>query len=1179
MAPANLPNYSGFAADIEVTDDWLLAKIADKPLAITDLVKNDNYVMTTKNSATPIMTSADGTLWTTNGFYVPFDTAIEDIPYVKTKLISNALSFNAVTHGTQKYVAAGDNIITTSDLSVWSETYTFGTSVGEFFDVQYVQTSFFTGYVAVGQKDGIKFIVYSTDGSSWAEVENSSYNYGVATETQQDAPLHGIGYDNNSIVVVGELGVIYRATSITNWTFVQAVTDDMNAVLFADNIFVAVGDNGSIYKSTNGTAWTQIAAPTTDHLNAVNYLVERAEWTIVGDNNTVLQTQDIDTVIVDWDTTQIFSTPNPAYTVQGDPFQAGYGPEELVPGVVTDQLTMVVKTRAGTNWPATEYAHVGYDVVSLELEADESNVYSFENAVQIPAQISVFLLANGLSTSLYVGDDYTIDWINKTVTLNTNITAPNMLRVDVYEVGNGDQLVKSNTDNDPVVTNEATGLDEIYLSCDYSGQRITGGGIVQPYTDPIDDLAVETSSETDTVTVGDITNFIVNGQIFFQGDVFGGVTENTPYYVKSINTVRSEITISDTLVDGIAGDVVDLDDATGSMTVVIQTGPGEFYTEPAVYLNGTRLVSGRTNTTIQTKSSNNAIVTYNTVGLIVGQRIVFGNNMIGGLTPHQTYYINAILSATEFTVSETVGGPTVTLSSAVGSNIFVTEDFAAAVAENGINAKIIFSASIDQTVDYLAYSFLTETEPAQYGYTLPQTEVIQGSGISVYNLSNYIGETNAENAIVEVDGLRIMPDQYTISPAFDNITFDTLAPTSSQTIAVTTFNDTQRQYLNTQSIVASMSQQVTPIIYVNNVITATHKTVTIETGVAHNLTTNDVVRIDGVLGSYQLNNQLFRINVISATQFDIYEYIPDFDYNESAPITTVNSYTQGGFVWISNSYAIVSDWEQYNIDRLWVTVNGQRVASSSLRINADNELSILAPINANDEVIITSMMPSATPDEMVYINVVDSEGNGTVYRANGNTRTWLTSSVGQYDTTIEVADLDKITNRNEQTNTAPAAVLGYHVIALNATKNDIVDITIYNNNSSRFIEPDYIQLEVTGTGPYVKITEGSWIEAGDSLTIVTLEGKIIYINGEYMRIESVDTDTKICDVARGVNGSPILTYIPKYSEVYSLLEDNMMNQINYHDTWNKIPGLYNVTKGDPLQIAESSGADFLRLDV
>ena len=94
---------------------------------------------------------------------------------------------------------------------------------------------------------------------------------------------------------------------------------------------------------------------------------------------------------------------------------SGYGPEEMVPGIVTDQLTMIVNTRAGTNWPATEYAHVGYEVVSVELDVDVANEYSFNNIVQTPAYINVFKLTDGLSITLYETIDYTVDWINKVV--------------------------------------------------------------------------------------------------------------------------------------------------------------------------------------------------------------------------------------------------------------------------------------------------------------------------------------------------------------------------------------------------------------------------------------------------------------------------------------------------------------------------------------------------------------------------------------------------------------------------------------------------------------------------------------------------------------------------------------------------------------------------------------------
>jgi len=46
-----------------------------------------------------------------------------------------------------------------------------------------------------------------------------------------------------------------------------------------------------------------------------------------------------------------------------------------------------------------------------------------------------------------------------------------------------------------------------------------------------------------------------------------------------------------------------------------------------------------------------------------------------------------------------------------------------------------------------------------------------------------------------------------------------------------------------------------------------------------------------------------------------------------------------------------------------------------------------------------------------------------------------------------------------------------------------------------------------------------------------------------------------------------------------LLEYNKMTETNYNSVWNPIPGIYNETQGDPLQIADTAGARFLKVDV
>jgi hypothetical protein len=116
-------------------------------------------------------------------------------------------------------------------------------------------------------------------------------------------------------------------------------------------------------------------------------------------------------------------------------------------------------------------------------------------------------------------------------------------------------------------------------------------------------------------------------------------------------------------------------------------------------------------------------------------------------------------------------------------------------------------------------------------------------------------------------------------------------------------------------------------------------------------------------------------------------------------------------------------------------------------------------------------------------------------------------------------------------------------------------------------------------GAFVSIQMGIWINVGDVLTITSLEGKLLFVNGEYMQILNVDETLNTINVQRGALGSIINSDIPIYTTVYGLLEANKMTQSNYISVWNPIPGIYNETQGDPLQIADTAGADFLKVDV
>mgnify|MGYP007043751560 FL=1 len=904
----------------------------------------------------------------------------------------------------------------------------------------------------------------------------------------------------------------------------------------------------------------------------------------------------------------------------------------MVPGVVSDNLTMIVTTRPGTNWTVATYQHVGYNVVATTITpiTNDQLIFSFDNLVLIPAQVSVFQIdgTTGLATRLYDSDSFTIDWLIKTITLVSELPVGDTLMIEVYEVGNGDQLEKSNSQTDPIRINDVTGFNEIYLNCNYSTTRTSGSGVIIPNTSPINVIATETDSTENSILCDDVRYFTVNEQIIFYGDVFGNIVTDTHYYVKTVSNVTNKITISETNPGGVAGPTFELTSDTGSMDIIIETGSGSPWTDPIVYHNGTKLILGHTNRVTQTSSATNSITCNTTSGMEVGESIVFSDTMFGEvISPQTVYYIESIVDANEFTISETQGGSVLVLTDEVGGAIGITNDYAFGIASNGISATIIFAAQYDDTEDYLTYTVFGETFPDQYGYTIPELQLIEGDGtVGPFTLTNYVGDDNPLNAVVEIDGVRILDTEYTIDDVTNTLTFTTLTPSSSETIAVTSYNLTERQDFNTQyditgttvSNIVNINNEITPPIvttYVTATTTGTNlltcsdtsgfivdqtiifqgttfgnvltngtvyyvKAVTfpydgtftisqtlggatyalptdtgviiayvggqpavrVTTGSPHGLASptasDELIRIDGTLGSIQLNNNTYYVHYISDTQVDLYNtpYLSDLgDVND--PVTSISTYTSGGYMWIDETFVVDSIWEQSNINRLWVTINGYRVPASSLYLNADNNLSILVSIISTDDITITSMISSATPNQLVYLQNVNKTNTPSVYRANTNTRTWLVALLYNTDNTIYVADVSRITDTIIQAVTVPAAVDGITTIGLTADKNIISQVIVYNTTTSTYVSSTNYSIVIQNLAPVLQITAG--VTVGDSIVITTIEGNLIYLNGEQIRFTTVDLNANtLSGLQRGTNGTGILTYIPVYSEVYGILSNN-----------------------------------------
>mgnify|MGYP003630375125 FL=1 len=1307
------------------------------------------------------------------------------------------------------------------------------------------------------------------------------------------------------------------------------VTDvTLNDIIYSNSLWMTVGNTGRIQTSTDGLTWTTQTSGTTENLQGITYNSTATAFVAVGDNNTILQSLDDG---VTWTSSSIFTITDPTYDVKGAEFGFGYGPEELVPGYLKDNLTMTVNTRPGTLWNATQYSHTGFNVVSRVLTPTSSSQvdYSFDAFVQYPIDLSVQIIdpTTGLGTGLATSE-YTIDWPTKVITLNTPLsTGPDQtLRVDAYEVGNGNQLVKANTDTDAIREITSTGFYDIYLNCNFADTFFQGSGLIKPSSIPVEVTATETIASSDRIVCDSISKFGLNSPITFQGAVFGGIAEDTVYYVKTISTATNTITVSTSLASGIAGPTVALTDATGLMVANIQVGTGLTWTPPIVYHNGTKLIEGNNNTITRTKSSNNAITTGTTSGLSAGDRIYFAADIFGSdITPNSLYYIKTLVDGNEFTISETLNGTVVTLSNASGLSSFVTNDYAISVQPNNIQAKLVFGppTSWANATDYVVYSLFGESPTAtQYAYSMPEMQEFVADGAKVsFALTNFVGDTNPHNAIVEIDGLRRSISEYTISSSANTLVFTNGAPTNGAKIRVLTYNDTDRQYLTTQYNLSGSSSgtfgtvtvtatthtegtfdqdapsaqsfdQDTPLVvtydedlntltcadtsglivnepiafssptlgglvagttyYVLEIINSTTFTISLTIGgtpvvlttdagsmvgtlnavsvnsvqnistaiepalattnaiatavttnvITFNSTANFVVGatiyfqgtnfgeltqglvyfvesidvdgvsatimdadgtqislttgsgamlvtvgglpttritttlehgfnnsivtsgafevgsqyiiltlddgvgattdftligaanndlgtifiatgvgagtgtaqitdrciIDGCVGAEQLNGNTYYVRVITPTVFDIYYQVYNpLPYVTTYPVIGVTNYISGGYVWRQGTFFLitttatetvastnsitsvdvsglipntpvlftlqgkqagdallggiiqgttyyvkttdintqtftisttttngvadaifplsndtgamnVTQWEQTFVDRLWITVNGARVPNDKLRLSTDNEVSILTAIVPGDVVIMTNMIPHSTPDEEIYKNTVDSDQNASIYRANVQSRTWLSNSLFTLSTRVAVGNIDRITDKVIQNVIAPSPVTGTYSIGLTADKDTVTGVKVLNNTTGLYISSNFVSIVVENLAPILNITDGAHITAGDSLTITSYEGNLIYVNGEQIGFSNIDFDTNsVGGLQRGMNGTAMQSSIPIYTEVVGLLANNKLSNVYYNQTWNSYT--FNAVLGDPLQISTTVPAQFLHTDV
>lgn len=752
-----------------------------------------------------------------------------------------------------------------------------------------------------------------------------------------------------------------------------------------------------------------------------------------------------------------------------------------------------------------------------------SNVIDFSAVTENPAQLAVFVIdtQTGFGRRIYqVNTDaslgpllspssgnpymYTVSWVDQTIEVvtygDTPLLSTEEIQIEVYEFGNGNQLVRSTSQGMPLQIDPITNNSEIHLGY---------------------------ASDTDPVA---------NPVVYHNGNK---LVFNTDYYLSSTSSGNSKLlftSVYDPTVDYL------------SFVVFASTV-------------GTVNISG--------------VITSATA-----QTTVTGISSTQGLTPNML--ISQISGTGEFNGASTK---------------IISVD-----TDNQITILTATKIDQDKTINVAGTVAFNVSVPNVINYSIPETQVFVYTTLSTFTLTNYTGGDNQNNAIVNVNGYRLSLQDGDYSIALGVLTV-TVALTVGDLISVTTFNDTTNQYLNTQQFVG---KTVLPLVSID----ITKFTVWLyllapedaSTLAAITATINGKrILIDGVVGTTQINVTSYNTPYYAKVGTVFYDdpadltstrYLPITLYLDlafTAPVPTLNwsSYEYGGVIWAYDDTIQVDqpNLTLTNIDRLHVTVQkdslnpaGAVVSYDLLRLNnrlgVPNYISILAAVDPTDVILITSMVSASTPGQLTYVTEVDNNGEQIIYRANSDTRTWLTKPLQRLDDTLYVADISKIVDIVTETLTVVAGTSQLYVL-LKYDLQSIKQVSVYNVTGMVEIASSDFLLTSENAKPQLVLKQNAI--AGDQIIVTIRLGDVVVINGEKIRYKQVNyVNNSISALTRGIGGTGEIKIHNAFDTVYSISPTNTLFNFYYNRTWNS--EIYNPMAGDPLQISDSIPALFLQPD-
>jgi hypothetical protein len=186
---------------------------------------------------------------------------------------------------------------------------------------------------------------------------------------------------------------------------------------------------------------------------------------------------------------------------------SSHAPQELVPGAEFDTLDMRVYTTPGADWENDGHGF-----------AEENHSYVFDPASPIfpfaldtdaiPTPVAVKVVNVSQTHELVFSVDYTINWVDQTITVITGVNAGDTVQVTTYGIGGGNQLFKqlyngANIGNSLVIPVTYTLIQEIAV--------FVNSVVTTNFTYAAEDSITTVISFNDTYTINDAVVVVAIG--------------------------------------------------------------------------------------------------------------------------------------------------------------------------------------------------------------------------------------------------------------------------------------------------------------------------------------------------------------------------------------------------------------------------------------------------------------------------------------------------------------------------------------------------------------------------------------------------------------------------------------------------------------------------------------------